>query len=77
MQFILISGQWCTTCHVLAPVVKKICDDNKIPFTILDIEKDSDECLKYNPTSLPTLIYGDKRLTGAVTRQAIEAMIRA
>lgn len=74
-EMAFLTGKWCTVCKILKPVVQKICDEHKITLRVLDIEENEKECANYVFSSLPTIFYGNKSLSGSFTRQAVEAMI--
>ena len=77
-KVIFITAPWCATCKQIKPVASEICTKNKLEMTVLDMIDDEAECYKYNPTSLPFIVYGDRAIAGsACSRSSIEALVRS
>jgi glutaredoxin len=66
------SAEWCQPCKTL----KKMLTDNKIEFTVIDIDKEPEVSRKAVIMGLPTIVNetGD-RLVGAVTLDQITSKL--
>jgi thiol-disulfide isomerase/thioredoxin len=60
-KILFFSAPWCGTCQVLKPIAEKIAQDFSITFEIKDSVVDVEDFIKYNITTLPTvLLFSDK-----------------
>ena len=64
-DLIIVSALWCPSCLILKKELKKIQEEYKINYTMLDYDLDEDKVKAYNVgDKLPVIIYKDKRLIG-------------
>jgi len=64
-EIIVISAVWCPSCLLLKKNLKKLHEEYKLDFKMLDYDLDEDEIKNYNVNDiLPVIIYGNKRLIG-------------
>lgn len=75
-DLIFITAPWCATCKSAKPITEKKCADKGITVRILDMVHDEELCAKYNPTALPTLIYGPLRIDGNFSVDRLEAILK-
>lgn len=74
-KLIFIGAKWCNQCPAIKRMTAGICDEKGIEMRVLDMDLDADEVARHNPTAMPTIIYGDMRLSGSITRQALYAIL--
>lgn len=61
MRIKLISGQFCSRCHMIAPLLKKFCDENGHNFEELDVNNATPEDL-WEASMLPVIWRGDEQI---------------
>lgn len=78
-----VTAPWCAACHATLPLVKAVALLRGVSLEVLDlgIKADEDRAVPLAVTALPTIVgHSDGlevwRLTGAVTRSALDAVLR-
>jgi len=76
------TAEWCSPCHMLAPVVEKLNEEwnGRVKVGKLDIDANADTTLQYGILGVPTLILFKagqpaERLTGFMPRERILAKL--
>lgn len=57
----LISGEFCSRCHLIAPLLKKYAEENNLSFIEIDINNASPEEIEW-ATMLPIIYFWDERI---------------
>lgn len=57
----LISGEFCSRCHLIAPLLKKYAEKNNLSFIEIDIKNVSPEEIEW-ATMLPIIYFWDERI---------------
>lgn len=57
----LISGEFCSRCHLIAPLLKKYAEENNLSFIEIDINNASPEEIEW-ATMLPIIYFWDDRI---------------
>lgn len=55
-MFVDFFTTWCGPCKILAPILEKAAHKSKIPFYKINVENAQELSLKYEITSVPTMI---------------------
>ena len=64
-KIIVISAVWCPSCLLLKKNLKRLQEEYKLEYQILDYDFDEEEVKKYSVgDKLPVIIYDNKRLIG-------------
>ena len=72
---------WCGPCKMIAPTIDEIAEERKdVKICKIDVDKDSELAIRYNVSSIPTLMVfsgGDvvKQSLGALPKKEILAML--
>ena len=76
-RLIIISAVWCPSCLILKKHLKKLEEEYKLNYEMLDYDLDEDEVSTYNVgDKLPVMIYQNKRLIGEKSYEEIEAFLK-
>ena len=57
----LISGEFCSRCHLIAPLLKKYAEENNLSFIEIDINNANPEEIEW-ATMLPIIYFWDDRI---------------
>lgn len=74
------TADWCNPCKQVRPIVEEMNRETETKFQIIDADTEMDLIKQFNIRSVPTFILLDngkeiKRITGAQTREQLEALI--
>jgi len=61
MKIKLISGEFCSRCHLLAPLLKQWCEKNWYSYEEKDVKETTQEEL-WDATMLPIIRFDDKQM---------------
>lgn len=76
-KIIVISALWCPSCLLLKKHLKRISDEYKIDYEILDYDMDEDKIKQYNiGDKLPVIIYDNNMLIGEKTYEEIVSFLK-
>ena len=81
-KVIKLSAQWCSPCRAIAPMFKELKSEfaNKIQLEDIDVDNNPEIALKYDVTSIPTILFLEGEVLvnshkGALTKSALKAEI--
>lgn len=57
-QILYFSASWCQPCRILGPVMESL--KEKINYTKIDVDQESELAVKYKIRSIPTLVLVEK-----------------
>ena len=76
-------AEWCGPCRIIAPILDEVADsmDGKVQIAKLNVDENQDIALRYQVSSIPTLIMfkdGEvaDRVMGALPKSALEQFIQ-
>ena len=59
------TAPWCNICKLVKPTIMKLIEEGK-EITIVDMDTEEELATKLDVLALPTLIVGEKRLSGSM-----------
>ena len=83
-QLVLVDfwAEWCGPCRMIAPILEQVAEsmDGKVQIAKLNVDENQDVAVKYQVSSIPTLILfkdGEvaDRVMGALPQSALEKFI--
>ena len=76
-KIIIISAVWCPSCLILKKHLKRLREEYKIDYEVLDYDLDEEKVSLYNVgDKLPVMIYNDKRIIGEKSYEEILSFLK-
>jgi thioredoxin 1 len=80
LKLLLFTASWCQPCKVVKPIVQELAEEYGLPYTEIDVDKDSMLPRTYGVMGVPTLIFlrGNEvvdRISGVKTKSFLRSII--